>query len=270
MTEDYGLSFEAWDLTRAEFANADNTEYRAAMNLMWLTRRRPRWHDRDGRQGTVDILLERDDGTSDVVEVTSSIDHRHASDHKLSEVLAAEASRLHPGTSNWLLHFGHGWRMPRTNRKRRELVAKIVRKLGELEMSGQPDAYISTAPPLFARRDLRAGAGVGAASWSANVPHGDERPYLDRLSSYLSSSPLILRKIEKLEREGQRLKTDHRHLYLLLAPAGADGGLLPIWSTDINQGKFRPPPALTDLWLDGGSGLICHWNISSGWEEFTV
>lgn len=147
-----------------------------------------------------------------------------------------------------------------------ERFARNQLQLEILVEDGKQTGQIMSVSWLWARADPAAEQTVSAASWSANIPGGDERPYLDRLTDYVATSALIETKCEKLRREGESLGSTRQHLYLLTAATGRHGGLLPVSPSQMTWGTFSPPPTLTDLWLDGGTGIVYHWAIGEGWR----
>lgn len=51
-----------------------------------------------------------------------------------------------------------------------------------------------------------------------------------------------------------------------MAFTGNQGGLLPASPSYFTWGNFSCPEPVTDLWLDGGTGEVYHWDRSEGWE----
>jgi hypothetical protein len=260
------IGAEEYEQTRAEFDGASSVEARAALYLHLFTTHRPLWRDRDGLQGAVDIVLIAANGSKEAVEVTSTLEDQFMSAHVLSELLAVDIAERYSGSSSWLMHLAHGWEPPRTTRTRHALAMRIAEELEAFHADGRTDGTLESADWIRVRRGDGDASRVEVVSWSANIPDSGDVPYLDRLTTYLGTSSLIARKREKLVREAIALGTQKRHLYLLMSATGAGGGLLPASPSYMTWGQFSPPEDLTDIWLDGGTGQIYHWNDDAGWR----
>lgn len=258
------LPIEIYDQVRTDFANADPSELRAALYLLTFTGRRPIFYDTQGRQRVVDILLEADDGV-EVVEVTSSIESKDAKAILQSDRLAKDIDLRYGGASTWLLHLREGWSPPRNTKLREALAARIAAELDTLDESGAAHAPLGSVDWIVVRRDSTDGGPVRIVSWNANIPPSDGLEYLDRLSAFLRSD-VIASKRAKLVRQAAQHGAHRRHLYVLLAGSGQHGGLLPGAPWFLTSGTFEAPEDITDVWLDGGTGIICHWRIEGGWE----
>ncbi len=255
---------ETYDQVRKDFAQARQGELRAALSLLSLTGLVPRLRDTDGLQGACDILLIGEAGSVEVAEVTSTIESRDTSDYLQSERLAQDIEAAYRGASTWLLHLQYGWRMPANTRSRRKLAARIAEELEGFDLIGRRDGELASASQIHARRGAKNEGSVRFVSWSANIPDGQDVPYLDRLSEFLATD-LIQNKLLKLQRDGKELGAARQHLYVLLATSGAYGGLLLNAPQALTLGEFAPPAGFPDLWLDGGSKVLYHWNSDDGW-----
>ena len=261
------LGADAYEKTLSEFAGATPDDIRAATYLQAFTTLRPVWRDRDGLQGAADIELRKPGGSSEIVEITSTLENNHERDRRRLERLAREVQALYGGPHAWVFHLAYGWAAPPTGRAQRNLARSIVRELEAFDSEGREHGRSTSAEWLFLRRDLiDTTARVEVVSWSTNTPDSGDEPYLDRLTRYLFSSSLIASKTEKLTRESRVLSAQRRHLYLLMASMGLDGALLPTSPSYLTWGDFRTPSEITDLWLDGGTGEIYHWTVEAGWQ----
>ncbi len=261
---------EAWNVRAEAFADVDEFEARAALFLHVFTGAMPRLEDTDGRQGAVDLTLHDASQLVGIVEVTSTLDAGFQRNSNHLQPLIADVNRLYQGDAGWALSFEHGWSVPPA-RQRSALAAELARAL-ELQ-----DASVDLAQPVrltslvqaYRVRDPGENR-VELTGWSANVSDVLDLPYLDRLSAYLSSSTLVARKLKKLNSESVRLGTTRCHLYLLMASTGNEGGLLPASPSYFTWGDFSCPEPITDLWLDGGTGEVYHWDRSDGWRFHSV
>ena len=260
------ISAETWDLHAEAFAGVDEFEARAALFLHVFTGCMPRLEDTDGRQGAVDLTIHDADHLVGIVEVTSTLDAQFQRNSNHLQLLIDEVNRAYRGDARWALSFEHGWNLP-PGRQRSVLAGELVHAL-ELQ-----DASIDVAQPVQIASEVRAHRipdpgedAVELTGWGANVSDALDLPYLDRLTAYLSSSTLVARKLKKLTAECERLGTTRCHLYLLMASTGNEGGLLPASPSYFTWGDFSCPEPLTDLWLDGGTGEVYHWDPSAGWR----
>ena len=251
--------------TDAEFADARHDDRRAASYLQAFTGLVPHWRDRHGLQGAVDIVLRSDAGLLEVVEITSTLDAEYERERRRMERLVARVQVEYSGPSAWLLHLRYGWATPATNASMNRLATQIASELIDFDAKGRHADYSKSTDWLYFRRDFDdTTPRVAIASWSANIPEIGNEPYLDRLSRFLSGSKLIGEKTRKLKREAITLCAPRRHLYLMMASMGDEGGLLPL-SRSYLSGAFIAPAGLTDIWLDGGFGEIYHWVLEAGW-----
>ena len=261
------LGVVAYEQTQSEFADASADDIRAATYLQAFTTLQPFWRDRPPLQRAADIELRKPDGSSEIVEITSTLENDHERDRRRLERLAEEVQTLYAGPHAWVFHLAYGWAAPPTGRDQRNLARSIVRELDAFDAEGREHGRSTSAEWLFLRRDFNDPTPrVEVVSWSTNTPDSGDEPYLNRLSRYLSNSPLIQSKMEKLIRESEALSAERRHLYPLMASMGLDGALLPTSPSYLTWGDFRAPPELTDLWLDGGTREIYHWSIEAGWQ----
>lgn len=260
-----GIPVEAWDLRAAAFAGVDKFEARAALFLHVFTGTMPRLEDTDGRQGAVDLTLHDAGRLVGIVEVTSTLDARFQRNSDHLHPLLAEVNREYRGDARWTLSFEHGWSLPPA-RQRRALARGLAHSLEVQDASANVAQPLQIASSVQAYRIPDPGEdAVELTGWSANVSDAQDLPYLDRLNAYLSSSTLVARKLKKLTAEGERLGTTRCHLYLLMASTGNEGGLLPASPSYFTWGDFSSPEPVTDLWLDGGTGEVYHWDQTSGW-----
>lgn len=258
---------EAYDHHRSEFNDAPLREAQAALNLRLFTGLVPIMHDRDKRQGAADIRLLHDDGTLEIVEVTSTTDGKHEAAFRRSETLAEFASEAYAGTEGWLLLFQRTWNPPSNSPLLRTLADEISRELEQLDSRGQESGTLRSAPWIHLLRHTESGVGVRCGGWDADIPDDDrDTPYLDRLTGYLAENQLIRRKLQKLEREAKAAGTHRRHLYLYVTIVGAHGKLHPYAPAEFKSGTFTPPNGITDLWLDTNGEWLYHWRERSGWQ----
>lgn len=257
-------------LRETTFATAKVDESRAAAYLHLFTGLMPSLEDSNGRQRAVDLVLTDKDRSVEIAEVTSTLDERFQRDRKQSRHLVGQINRYYNGSTSWAVGFEYGWALPR-NSDLAPLASELACELQRIaaEESGDEPVPISSnivAYPI----DSPGPALVVVSSWSSNVPVSPKAPYLNRLSTYLNASDLIAKKCSKLRAESIRLGTSRRHLYLLMASSGQQGGLLPASPSNFTSGSFACPSPLTDLWLDGGTGHIYHWSDSFGWVFHTL
>lgn len=247
------------------FGTDIDDESRAAANLYAFTRLLPALEDANGLQGAVDLTLHGSANGVEIVEVTSTIDGSYQRNRAQSVALAEKMSELYTGATSWVLSFEHGWSLPR-NADLPALASTLASALMDLDTAGTGDEPLKIATGIHAYLTERGLApSVSASSWNANIPPSTPAPYLNLLSEYLIGSDLIATKLSKLQRESERLQASRRHLYLLMASTGKDGGLLPVSPSYFTWGEFTCPPPVTDLWLDGGNGMIFHWNDHDDW-----
>lgn len=250
-----------------EFGQADSDEARAAAYLHIFTGDLPRLEDTNGRQRAVDLTLHNPDQLTGVAEVTSTLDANFQRNSAQLRRLVEDIGRHYNGSDSWALGFEQGWTMP----PNRDLSALAEHLCAQLTSANETPGIDMDAPLKLAENVVgyRVAAQsieqVRLSSWSANIPVSSESPYLDRLSEYLSTSDLIAKKVDKLTAEKIRLGSNRQHLYLLMASMGESGGLLPISPSFFTWGTFSCPEPITDLWLDGGTGEIYHWNMYDGW-----
>jgi hypothetical protein len=257
---------EAWERRTAAFDGVDKFEARAALFLHAFTGYMPRLEDTDGRQGAVDLTLHVADRLVGIVEVTSTLDAQFQRNSAHLQPLIDEVNREYRGDARWALSFEHGWRLP-PGRQRSALARELASGLEMQESSTNVAQAIQIANLVLAYPISDPGDGaVELTGWNANIPDARDLPYLDRLTAYLSSSTLVARKLKKLSAEAERLGTTRCHLYLLMASTGNEGGLFPVSPSYFTWGNFSCPEPATDLWLDGGTGEVYHWDLSSGWK----
>ena len=249
-----------------EFLTAEGGEVRAAAYLQIFTQLRPRLEDTDGRQGAVDLTLERADGYFEIAEVTSTLDRNFLRDSNQLRHFERQLQDDYVGTASWALAFEHGWAMPATRAEIRQLSREVAAQLMVADRAAERANPVQVAPDIFAFQHTSAARPITIGSWNSNIPFSADQPYLDRLSTYLAESELVASKLSKLELESDRLNARRRHLYLLMAGSGEGGGLLPSSPSYFTWGEFRYPLLLTDLWLDGGTGEIYHWADIDGWK----
>lgn len=247
------------------FGDVEDSEARAALFLHVFTGDMPRLEDKDGRQGAVDLTLHNRDCLTGIVEVTSTLDQAYQRNSSNLEPMIDDLNAVYRGSTRWAINFGHGWSLPAG--KRRMAFARELALALEALRDGDEVHDLEVSPMVRAYHISESGEpAVKLAGWNANIPYGSDTPYLNRLSSYLSTSDLVARKLKKLSAEGDRLSTEVRHLYLLMASTGNEGGLLPVSPSYLTWGDFSPPEILTNLWLDGGTGEIYHWDAAEGWR----
>ena len=253
-----------WQQRSDTFVDVDPFEARAALFLHALTGCMPQLEDTDGRQAAVDLTLHHGDRLEGIVEVTSTLDGRFQRDSANLQPLLAEITDEYAGQSGWALSFEHGWTVPARD-QRRDLARQIARALEAVDEVADEPVTIDESTQAYRLPENRAGQ-LELTGWSANVPDARDLPYLDRLTAYLETSPLVARKLKKLGKESERLGTTRRHLYLLMASTGDAGGLLSASPSFFTWGVFACPAPITDLWLDGGTGEIYHFDQDKGWR----
>ncbi len=261
-----GFGIAAYRSVEEEFKQAHPMELRAACHLAAFTGLSPRWRDRDGRQGAIDIELHGDGGAIDIAEVTSTLHGEHERDARRVEQLVDQIGLHYTGGHTWLVHLQHGWTTP-GNREMKALAVQIAQELFTFDATGRTDGAIAAVSWMFVRH----GSGnepqrVSIVSWNTNSPEAGPEPYLNRLTRYLSESQLIASKRRKLLRESNFLGSQKKHLYLHMTLAGRNGHLFPASPFHLTRGKFNAPDDLTDLWLDGGTGEIYHWQQGDDWS----
>ncbi|MBG6109065.1 hypothetical protein [Frigoribacterium sp. CG_9.8] len=249
-----------------DFVGAKPGEVRAATYLQILTHLRPRLEDTDGRQGAVDLTLERADGQFEIAEVTSTLDRNFLRDSNQLRHFERQLLDEYSGAASWALAFEYGWAMPATRAGIGQLSRDIASQLMVADTSAERANPVQVAPDVYAFVHTNARNLITIGSWNSNIPISLDQPYLNRLSTYLNESELVSSKLMKLEVESGRLNAQRSHLYLLMAGSGEDGGLLPVSPSYFTWGEFRCPPEVTDLWLDGGTGEIYHWSDLDGWK----
>jgi hypothetical protein len=256
---------DTWIERVSAFGGTEDFEARAALYLHVFTGDLPRLEDTDGRQGAVDLTLHNRDRLTGIVEVTSTLDQAYQRNSSNLELMIDDLNVMYRGSRRWAINFGHGWSLPAG--KHRVAFARELALALEALPDGDQLHDLEVSPMVRAYRISESGEpAVNLAGWSANIPDGWDTPYLNRLSSYLSTSDLVARKLKKLSVEGDRLSAELRHLYLLMASTGNEGGLLPISPSYLTWGDFSPPEILTNLWLDGGTGEIYQWDAAEGWR----
>ena len=258
------VSSAQWQQRTDAFLGVDPFETRAALFLHAFTGYMPRLEDTDGRQAAVDLTLHGDDRLEGIVEVTSTLDGPFQRDSANLRPLLAEIIDEYQGRPGWALSFEHGWTIPARD-QRRDLARRIARALEAVDDVADEPVAIDQSTHAYRLPESRAGQ-LELTGWSANVPDALDLHYLDRLSAYLATSPLVARKLKKLRIEADRLGTTRRHLYLLMASTGDTGGLLPASPSFFTWGVFACPDPITDLWLDGGTGEIYHFDQATGWR----
>lgn len=251
----------------AEFGQSEADEARAAAYLHIFTGDLPRLEDKNGRQRAVDLTLHNANQLTGIAEVTSTLDGNFQRNSAQLRRLVEDINLRYNGSDFWALGFEHGWTMP----PNRDLSALSEHLCAQLISASETPGIDIDAPVKLAenvvgyRVAAQSPEQVRLSSWNANIPGSSEDPYLDRLSTYLSSSDLITKKVEKLYAEKVRLCSNKQHLYLLMASTGDSGDLLPTSPSFFTWGSFSCPEPITDLWLDGGTGEIYHWNMYDGW-----
>lgn len=261
----------------AEFLNTPSDDLRAAINLWIFTGFIPERRDvKGGGDGLVDLLLHPDNAPVEVVEVLTTLDpyHQEAAAHAAD--LVAELNGSTPPARLFPVHLERGWEPPLTRGRRSKVtgrlwgavVERLQREAATGVISAEVAAEAATVFPGIAfgeSIDDEERCGFVLSSFNAAVPVVGDSPYLERLSVYLDTEQRPVHHIAKLAREAKALSAKRRHLYLLVASTGQWGDLLPTSPSWFTDGVFTAPDALTDLWLDGGTGYIMRWRRESGW-----
>ncbi|MFZ4842996.1 hypothetical protein [Mycetocola saprophilus] len=256
-----------WERIKRDFPISKAAEQTAALSLYMFTGLIPTNQDNqsggaDGRNGAVDALLTAATGERQIMEVVSSLDPQYrnssAAVNKFERIIAAS----YQGATSWALSLERGWESQRLT----ELAPQITDALSGVEEEGEANSNeIKIHPFVTAQRIQIAGQptvfvssrNAGASSFGGS--------YLEALTDYLANDLTIERKLNKLEREGERLGATRRHLFIGMASTGKHGGLLPSSPSFFTWGEFTPPRVIDDLWLEGGTGELYHWALETGW-----
>jgi len=267
---------DTW-INPVEFRDAREDEVRAAFNLWLLTGLRPYPRDVPGQgQGLIDIVLTSPNQTVEAVEVLSTQDSDYLQDVARAVELTAQLNGTTPTPTRYSVQLERDWTPPLTRGRqaRRDAQAwkQAVDRIAAEAQQGHPTPEaLSQIQAVFPGLTISPSTDFGEPgfqldSWNAAVPEDDSTPYLDRLSTYLSGEERPVHHLEKLKREANNLGAQRSHLYLLVASAGRWGGLFPASPSYFQGNSFVAPESLTDLWLDGGNGLIFHWQRDMGWR----
>lgn len=264
---------EEWERLKTEFPLAKEAEQVAALFLYSFTKLIPTNQDKqqaggDGYNGAVDVLLtDAATGERQVMEVTTSLDESYQRASKAVEEFERRIAQRYTGEATWTLGLERGWESERL-KELATVVADALNDADGTEAGRNRDVELHpkvtarqlgpTDPPIVYVDSTNA----GASSFGAR--------YLDSLTDYLESDPVIGRKLEKLEREGLRFNATRRHLFIGMTGTGARGGLLPASPSYFTWGEFRAPANLDDLWLWGRTGLLYHWSREAGWIFHSV
>lgn len=253
--------------TQDAFAAVGSGEPVAALLLHAFTGARPVVGDDQsgggsGRNGAADIILQRNDGLVEIVEVTRSLDAKYQRSQAHTRRFEAAVEREYLGSVAWQLDLERGWESADLNEVAQAVAAELNRLVGlgattEGMLDVHPVVRAGVIGPMDPPRVIVISANAGASN--------AEAPYLTELSGYLANDPIIAKKLAKLERECEEYGAARTHLFIHMAATGTRGGLLPTSPSYFTWGEFRAPEVLTDLWLDGNTGHLFHWTVESGW-----
>lgn len=256
------------DALHEQFVDAGRSEYRAAVLLLVFTNLDPINADPQvagspSRNGAVDILLTPPSAPPEIVEVTSSLDRDYESSSAQVRRFEEKILRTYEGRSSWNLDLNGDWHQA----KLMTLAPEVARELTGLDRTQTPSETIalSTSAHVVATRCETIGAPT-VHTWSMHGGVVDsEEPYLEALSRYLATNETIQRKLKKLDSEKIRHGASRLHLFVLMAPTGTHGALLPMSPSHFTEGTFVAPAPMTDLWLEGNTGELYHWSDEAGW-----
>jgi hypothetical protein len=262
-----------WD--EPAFADKGTDEYRAAMNVYVHTGHIPSLHDAHGNgDGRADLLLRPRDGAPQLVEVLSTLDNRMLDAQRRAADLLRDLNGDNPPASSIPVRLDTGWEPPLTRKNKatgvkwRDAAARARLEAHAGAVTEETRRELREVFPSLelgepSHDDVR--GGFHLVSLHARVQSSGEVPYLDRLSDFLGSNERAVHHVEKLEREQAETGADRLHMYLLIASTGEYGNLLPTSPSWLTEGTFTAPEALTDIWLDGGTGQVFWWRRERGW-----
>ncbi|PVW05438.1 hypothetical protein DEA06_06780 [Microbacterium sp. Gd 4-13] len=259
-----------------EFVGCPSDDWRAALYAWVLTGLTPERRDTKGAgDGLVDLLLRPEQGPPQPLEVLSTIDpaYQAAVPHALA--LIAELNGDDPPPRLIPVSLGREWRPPLTKKDaatRKRWRAAVERARNDAQTGDLSADTVAELQAVFP--GLEVGQWVGEiesggfklSSWNAAVAPSGDVPYLDRLTTYLSTDRQAVRHVDKLRREAETLGAERTHLFLLVASSGTWGNLLPTSPSWFTEGVFVAPDGLTDIWMDGGTGYLMRWRREDGWS----
>jgi hypothetical protein len=253
------------------FKHAKVYEHRAASLLYAFTGHPPRSEDHqtaagNSRTGAVDIALTTCWGSTEICEVSTTLDRRFQSSIAALQQLQDDILARYEGTTSWSLELERGW----DDTRLRKTAPEIAERLNEADLNHNP---VVSGEPTVVWVHEKISARMTASTVPPNISvHSynagqvnETAPYLDELSEYIATDATIQSKLNKLTKERPRLDAERSHLFLGMASTGPRGSHLPVSPSYFTWGRFTAPDGLDDLWLEGNTGELYHWTRERGW-----